>query len=201
MRPPLGYKAAMDVSPASPLPEVARLFLALWPTPPVRAAIAGGRDAWWWPPAARLVQRDRLHLTLHFIGAVRRERLPELHQGLAVAFEPFEIVGGPPEVWRHGVAVQRLEQAPPGLLQLHAALGAALRGLALPVETRPFAPHLTLARHAAGAVGPAAGAPWRWAVHGYRLVESLPGGAGYVALARYPARRPSARRSSAKAST
>ena len=191
----------MDVSQGTPPPDVARLFLALWPPPAVREAIAGWRGAWWWPPAARLVQDERLHLTLHFIGAVRRERLPELQRGLAVAFEPFEIVGGPPEVWRHGIAVQRPDEAPLALLQLHAALGAALRGLELPVEARPFAPHVTLARHAPGAVAPAAGAPWRWAAHGYRLVESLPGGAGYLAIARYPARRPSARRSSAKAST
>ena len=189
------------MSPGSPPPEVARLFLALWPTAAVRNAIAGWRSTWRWPPSARHVRHDRLHLTLHFIGAVERERLPELKQGLAVAFEPFEIVGGPPEVWRHGVAVQRLDETPSSLVQLHKTLGAALRKLALPVEARPFAPHVTLARHAAGAVGPAAGAPWHWAVHGYRLVESLPGGAGYVALARYPSLRPTARSSSAKAST
>ena len=66
----------MDVSQGTPPPDVARLFLALWPPPAVREAIAGWRGAWWWPPAARLVQDERLHLTLHFIGAVPASRLP-----------------------------------------------------------------------------------------------------------------------------
>jgi 2'-5' RNA ligase len=50
-----------------------RLFIALWPTPAVRAAVAARRDAVGWPAGAAPVRNERLHMTLHFLGAVAIE--------------------------------------------------------------------------------------------------------------------------------
>jgi 2'-5' RNA ligase len=164
--------------------DSARLFLALWPGPAVRGALVAARDAWAWPAGARPVAEARLHLTLHFVGAVARERVPGLDAALrGVPCAPFELRLARAALWPHGIAVLQPRAAPPRLIELHAALGAALQRLALPVETRPYRPHVTLARHAAGAVPPAESSVLHWRVRGHALVESR--GGEYVVLGRY----------------
>ena len=75
---------------------------------------------------------------------------------------------------------------PDGLLALQRRLGEALRALGLPTETRPFRPHVTFARKAAGAALRFEPEPLRWRVRSHVLVESRPGRAGgYVVLRRY----------------
>ncbi|MCU0968687.1 MAG: RNA 2',3'-cyclic phosphodiesterase [Rubrivivax sp.] len=163
----------------------ARLFVACWPGPATRRAIVDWRDLWRWPGGTRPVPDAQLHLTLHFIGAVPRARVPEVAEGLQMRFEGFVVGGGSAEVWRGGVAVLRLAEEPPALRALHEALGRAIDSLGLPVERRRFTPHVTLARHAAGAWAPQAPAALTWPVRGYRLVESLPQGRGYRAVRVY----------------
>lgn len=164
----------MRTTPPPLAPDhTARLFLALWPAPRVRAALLAYRDAWHWNAQASLVRPEQLHLTLHFIGNVPRHRLQQLKKGLEVPFEPFELNFGHPGLWRHGTAVLQPDARPAGLLQLHGALRQALQRLELPSDTLDFRPHITLARRAAGAVPPAQDPVLRWQVHGYALVESM----------------------------
>lgn len=165
----------------------ARLFIALWPGPAVRASLRAARDAWQWPAHAAPVATDKLHLTLHFIGSVPAVRVPGIAVALrAVPVAPFELRLAAPALWPHGIAVLEPAHVPARLAALHAALADALRGLALPVEARRFRPHVTLARHAQGAALPGAPAqPLRWSVHGHALVESR--GGSYVVLERYAA--------------
>jgi 2'-5' RNA ligase len=169
-------------------PPTDRLFLALWPDKRLRSALARHRDAWHWPADARRVRTDKLHLTLHFIGAVPAARTAGLLSGLAVPFDAFEVVLDRPALWPQGLAVLEPQAVPPPLAALHTALGEVLRAAGLPVEERPFRPHLTLARRAPGARPPAQAAVLRWAVSHYALVASdLGAGGGYRVLARYPA--------------
>ena len=164
----------------------ARLFLALWPTPAVRAGLLAWRDVFEWPEGASPVAADELHLTLHFIGAVPRAALDELLPMFAVPMPAFELRFGRPELWHGGLAVLRPHAVPDALLQLHAALRGVLEGAALRTETRPFRPHVTLARRAHGARVGAPAPPVRWRVHGHALVESRPGPAGrYGVVQRY----------------
>ncbi len=131
------------------------------------------RDACGWPHGARPVPAQKLHLTLHFLGAVARGRLPELRAALDISSPRFELTLARAAVWPGGVAV--LEPAagvPAPLAALHRRLGEALRACGLPVEARPFRPHVTLARRAAGAALPASAAPVRWPAQGHVLVES-----------------------------
>ena len=163
-----------------------RLFLALWPDARTRAALLESQQAWSWPPAAAPVAAERLHLTLHFIGNVAQERLPAVVGGLKVDSESFGFTLHHADVWPNSVAVLQPQRAPDEMIRLHRKLADALRGLDLPVESRPFRPHVTLARRARGAV-PApreAGVDWQ-ARDGYVLAESLPGGAGYKILERF----------------
>ena len=171
---------------ASARPRTVRLFLALWPDAEVREGLAAWRDAWAWPPGARPVPTERLHLTLHFIGAVAHERMEAVAAALDVPSPGFELDFGRAERWHQGLAVLRPLAVPPALGALHAALAERLRACALPVETRPFRAHVTMARDAPGAAPPATGPGLRWHVHGHALVESRLGrDAGYAVLRHY----------------
>ena len=123
-----------------------------------------------------------MHLTLHFIGPVARERVPELAALLALPAPRFTLALGHAELWPHGLALCCPVAVPPALAALHANLAGALQAAGLPVEARPFRPHLTLARKAAGACAPVEALTLRWPVQGYALMESRN---GYHRVARY----------------
>lgn len=156
---------------AEPPAATARLFLALCPPPAVRAALAAHVQAWRWPAQARRYAPDDWHLTLHFLGAVPRARIEDLHAGLAVPVAPFTLRLGLPLCWPQGLAVLLPDASPP-LLRLHEQLGQAVRTLGLRTDARPYRPHVTLARHAATAEPPAQAAGFDWPVRGYALMES-----------------------------
>jgi 2'-5' RNA ligase len=146
----------------------------------VLAQIVQHAAAWHWPAAARRTAAERLHVTLHFLGNVPAERLPQLRAGLSVEWAGCELLLDQAEVWPGGIAVLEASQLPPELAQLHARLGARLVKLQVPVEPRRYRPHVTLARKAFGARPPAQWTPLVWtAPPGYLLVQSLPGGRGY----------------------
>lgn len=163
-----------------------RLFIALWPQPALREALARAAGAWHWPPQARRTPPERLHVTLHFLGTVEARRLPELARSLAVPWAGCDLVLDRPRLWPGGIAVLEAASVPASLAALHGALSARLQRLALPVEARPFRPHVTLARQAWGARAPEQVDPIAWSTGpGYALVQSLPGGAGYRTLQRF----------------
>lgn len=186
--PPAGTDRA---SRAASVPEgqsalLARLFLALWPAPEESDALHQYCRQWTWPKGSTPVKAERMHLTLHFIGAVPAARVPEIGAGLQVPIRPCELHLTQAAIWPRGIAVLQAIQIPDVLAQLHADLATALRALGLPVETRRFRPHLTLARRAAAVVPPAVAPDLRWRVDGYVLVESLLGhGGGYTIRQRY----------------
>jgi len=156
-----------------------RLFTAFWPGPLTRAALAGLRDAWRWPPDAKPVPDEKLHATLHFIGRFPRDRLQALGRALdSVQFVPLRLDLAVVEVWRGGIAVATLAASPP-ILDLHASIGAALAGLGIALEDRPYRPHVTMARQARGARPPAALPALDWRPDGFALVASR-GGAYHV---------------------
>jgi RNA 2',3'-cyclic 3'-phosphodiesterase len=101
-------------------------------------------------PRARWEEREKLHVTLRFIGEVdggTKRRLEDaLEQvrhppfSLAVAGVGFFPPGGKPRIVWAG-----LDDAAP-LHELHARIERALLGAGLPPEGRRFTPHVTLAR-------------------------------------------------------
>jgi len=156
-----------------------RLFTALWPGPAPRSTLAALRDAWSWPAGAKPVPDEKLHATLHFIGRFPRERLEALGCALdTVPIAPLRLDLAASEVWRGGIAVATLAESP-ALLELHGRLGAALVGLGVPLEERPYRPHVTMARAARGARPPATLPALDWRPDGFALVASR-GGAYHV---------------------
>ena len=163
-----------------------RLFLALWPDPAVRQQLREWRDLWDWPRGAAPVNTDKLHLTLHFLGNQPSDALPALLDGLAVPIAPFRLQLGMAELWHNGIAVLSPVSPPQALLDLYAALSAALPGVGLQPEARGYRPHVTMARRARGAEVPQSGPSIDWQIDHYALVESRPGdGGGYTVLREY----------------
>jgi RNA 2',3'-cyclic 3'-phosphodiesterase len=104
-------------------------------------------------PAARLKwsQPSNLHITTRFIGEWPETRLPDLKAALAalppaapipIHVRKLGFFPNPhsPRVFWAGV------EASPDLAALAAATDRALQSLGLQPESRPFSPHLTLAR-------------------------------------------------------
>lgn len=173
-------------------PARARLFLALWPGARERASLLAYQKQCAWTRGSSPVEADRLHLTLHFIGAVERERGAEIAAGLQLPVaapgmvDAFELSLTRAEIWPRGLVVLRAPQPPDALQHLHAELGQALRMLKLPVDARPLRPHVTLARRAAASLLPSEPPSLRWPIDSYVLVESTLGaGGGYRLLRRY----------------
>jgi 2'-5' RNA ligase len=153
------------------------------------------------PGEPRWITPDRWHLTLLFLGTVPADRVPGLVEAAApaVAAAPpmtLQMAGG----GRFGsrrrpqVAWAGLDGDVAPLVDLAGRLAEAARSLRLPVEDRPFRPHLTLGRWRPGQ--PADGdlperlADYRgpeWPVTEVRLLESRLGPKPtYETLASWP---------------
>ena len=74
------------------------------------------------------------------------------------------------------------------MLELQHELGKLLSALAVPIDNRPYAPHVTLARDAGGIRPPDTAPDLDWNARGFDLVESV-GGAepSYRVLRSFPA--------------
>jgi 2'-5' RNA ligase len=167
--------------------DTARLFVALWPGENVREQIAGHAAQWSWPSVARRYAPADWHVTLHFIGAFDKSRLTELQSALQTPFKAFTLRLDEPLVWPHGLAVMCARETPHALRELHEQLRLALEGLGIATDTRPYTPHLTLARQAQASHPPAGPENIEWNVHGYALVESTGNPkARYKILRQYP---------------
>jgi 2'-5' RNA ligase len=100
---------------------------------------------------ARWVQPENLHITLKFIGHVGNEKLSPIQAAL-----PSIHTAQPIELHFRGMGFFTNERRPrafwcgvaasPNLAELAADIDRALVPLGIEAETRPFTPHLTLAR-------------------------------------------------------
>jgi 2'-5' RNA ligase len=132
-----------------------RLFVALDLDAAARSAIAE-IQSWLRGAAAaspiRWVRPDQLHLTLVFLGEVADARVPALVTAIErpVAQAPFDLVfsglgafpprGAPRALW---VGASGGEAA---LRALHHEIADRVARCDLPLEVRPFSPHLTIGR-------------------------------------------------------
>jgi 2'-5' RNA ligase len=173
-----------------------RLFFALWPGESVRdrideTAAAVARDH---APGGRRLRRDRLHLTLQFLGDF--SPLPEavtsavVDAAARVVCDPFTLTldhagsfrGS--RVWWLGSG-----ECPAALQALHAALGVELAAAGVAVKAHPtFTPHVTIMRNVRTALPMTPVDAIDWPVDEFVLIDSQPE-RGYVELGRWPLRR------------
>ncbi|ANY19843.1 2'-5'-RNA ligase [Tsuneonella dongtanensis] len=172
-----------------------RLFIALHPPPPVRAALLAAQGG---VERARWQSDDQLHLTLRFVGEVDRHRGEDLADALSsVVAQPFDLsVHGVGHFEKKGrpTALWAALAPSPGLDILERRVERACRAAGLAAETRKFVPHVTLARLGGGAIG---AGDWLarhgdlsapdWPVGSFVLYESRlgSGGSTYEPLAEY----------------
>ena len=101
-------------------------------------------------PGVRLVKSELLHLTLHFFGQVDEDkakividRIKQRIETSKIAIE-FKELGGFPTKKRARVVWIGIDS--PGLTELANVVRDSVVSVGLPIENRPFFPHLTIAR-------------------------------------------------------
>lgn len=164
-----------------------RVFFALWPDDATRSAISRAtRDAVQ-ACGGRPIAKDRLHLTVAFLGELTNAGLEAARRIPPLAVGAFELTLDAVGVWPESKILWLAPSAPPdALAELEARLWDALGTAGFHGEERTYRPHVTLARRARPV--DAVIAPVRWDVRDLALVESFPEGRNvhYEVLQRWP---------------
>ena len=165
-----------------------RLFFALWPDEEVRARLAVALESL--PPGTgRPVPLCNLHITLAFLGDINEDQQRSLRAGAATIQAPaFDLVFSHLGCWPHAaVAWLAPENIPLALVELMAQLQSQCRDIGLKPDTRPYHPHLTIARKVRQ-VRDVNIAPIHWQICSFSLMESARGrtGSEYRALGHWP---------------
>ena len=151
-----------------------RLFFALWPDENVRDQIEQNLKRF--PSAAgRIVPRHNWHMTLHFIGNTSFEEKDCLHQqAKKLRAAQFNLTIDrcgffkKPKVFWLGC-----EQTLKALSALQRELGNLLAHCSYKPETRPYSPHVTVARKVLKSPEPIEMDPVAWPVHKFALIRSV----------------------------
>jgi 2'-5' RNA ligase len=171
-------------------PAARRLFFALWPDAALRSAAAVRVAALVPPDRGRPQRADQLHVTLVFLGQVAESRLETVRTVAAgITGTAFTLILDRLEHWRKpGVLCLTTSAVPAPLASLVEQVRTALAAQRLPSESRPYRPHLTLARKLARFEGPTDVEPLPWRAASITLVESRADrdGLRYEPLASWP---------------
>ncbi|MGH8436849.1 MAG: RNA 2',3'-cyclic phosphodiesterase, partial [Pseudomonas sp.] len=125
-----------------------RLFFALACPADLARSITAWRDDL--QLEGRPVAASNLHLTLAFLGSQPRGRLDDLKALAAnLQAQAFTLHLESLQRWRNGLLYLAPSQTPAALLTLAQQLRNELLSADFSLESRPFHPHLTLARHCA----------------------------------------------------
>jgi RNA 2',3'-cyclic 3'-phosphodiesterase len=152
-----------------------RVFFALWPDDHLRArlaALARRMDA-----NGRVVPAEHLHLTLAFPGSVASEVVA----AMISRADTIEVPKIPLRLDQLGyfrrprVAWLGPSEPPPELDALAAAVQGICQECGVPMEDRPFRPHVTLRRFVTR-FHPVPVEPMEWSANGMVLIESGRGG-------------------------
>jgi len=167
----------------------ARVFFALWPDEPVRAALHVQGRRLHAELAGRLTRARSIHMTLVFLGEVPDTRLEALHGAAAgVPVEPFSLLLDRADCWRHNrIAWVGPARTPSALAGLVEQLRARVADAGFAFDPKPFAAHVTLLRNALCRALDDAIEPIEWAVRDFVLVRSVPeaGGSNYAVIGRW----------------
>lgn len=164
---------------------MARLFVAVWPTPDVIESLRALRRKD--ERGVRFVPPESWHITLRFLGEAHAEEVAERLDTVDFAACSARLGPAVDLLGRHSVIVPA-----GGIERLAEQAISATRGLGTAPERRRYVGHLTLARLRKGARPPrVTGTPFddRFEVAEVALVESRlkPSGAEYETLATWPA--------------
>ena len=161
---------------------MARLFFAIWPDEETARALAQVAVALAGLAGGKPVPREKIHLTLAFLGSVDAERDAAAREAArSIRGAGFELVLDQVGSFRAaGVGWAGSSDPPPRLMRLAARLSAALAARGFALEDRPFTPHVTLARRIARSVPRAPLPPLSWQASALTLVRSETGTGRYA---------------------
>jgi 2'-5' RNA ligase len=167
-----------------------RLFLALWPGEELRRRLRVLLDEEVPIRSGRPEPLANLHVTLVFIGGVAADRVAPIEEAAAgVSGAAFDLILERVGYWdRPRILWLGPRSTPPALFALVRDLRAALAGCGMTPETRPYLPHMTLARKVTRPPAETIAGPLSWRVETYSLLESVPSDRGrvYRELAAWP---------------
>lgn len=165
-----------------------RLFFAL----PCPTKIAAQIDAWRQDQhfAGKPVPAANLHVTLAFLGQVPESRVQLLQRvppKLALADLAFDLNLDHLDCWPEGLLHLAPSQPPQTLLKLAWALQQQLKLDGFTLDSRPYRPHLTLARNSRPAETRTVPS-FAWRVDQLHIYHSA--GGQYLSLQRWPVGQP-----------
>jgi 2'-5' RNA ligase len=171
-----------------------RLFFALWPEPPVRAAMAEAARQLRirTQPPGHPVRPEMLHLTLLFLGSSvsAAQQADAVSVAAGVRTPPFSLwldhagcFRGARAPWWLGV-----QAVPAELSSLHERLRAAVQRVGLVPDRTRLVPHVTVQRDAGVALARTPVPPIEWPVREFVLLRSRldQHPAQYEVLGRWP---------------
>ena len=169
--------------------RIQRLFFALWPNDDLRDELAQlSRDLG--RTTGKRIQREKLHITLCFLGAVDGQQRACLEEAAdSIRGRAFDLRLDRAAWWsRSRVLFAEPSQIPSELFDLVGELKRASQSCGFEPERRPFRAHLTLARKVTRRQVSMAIETPVWSVRNFCLVESrtLPSGAEYTVLRSWP---------------
>jgi 2'-5' RNA ligase len=166
---------------------MARHFFALWPDETAAGKLAEvGRDL-----AAggggRAAPREKIHLTLAFLGEIDADRVRDAAAiGARMRSPPLALLFDVAGSFRKArVAWAGCARMPEGLRALQLALEEALRDGGFALDERPYVPHLTLVRKIERPTERRAIGPIAWEARDLALVRSEAGTGRYVDVERW----------------
>lgn len=167
-----------------------RLFFALWPEPETRQTLAdlsqsiAVNDCAWVPP-------HNLHVTLVFLGSADALAIKQAACGITAP--PFTLTFDRLSYWQKPriLCLTCQQDVPEAAWTLSSALETVAAQCDLRTDTRPYTPHITLARHA-GYLPEAKIEPLIWRAESFCLVESCSeaDGVRYQVIERWPLTNP-----------
>ena len=166
---------------------MSRLFFAVWPDPECARELAALALRLGAESQGKAVPAGKIHLTLSFLGAVDEGARGKVIEAADEARGPKvdAVIDRLGSFRRARVAWAGMSRPPQPLLDLQAALEERLRGRGFELDTRPFTPHVTLARRTARPIAAASIAPIRWRADALTLVRSETGTGRYVVEQRW----------------
>src|SRR5262245_45827075 len=156
-------------------PDRHRVFFALWPDDATRAAISRATRNAVASSGGRPIAKERLHLTVAFLGELTAAGLEVARAVPPIAVGPFELPLDAGGVWPESKIMWLAPTALPAPLEeLEGRLWDALVERGFRGEDRDYRPHVTLARRARPVE--LAVEPVHFSVRDLVLVESFPDG-------------------------
>lgn len=175
--------------------DTSRLFFALWPDNETRQALTRlnqsieAKDF-------KQVQPHNFHVTLVFLGPINKDVESLLKQSVTdIAVQPFELTFDSLSYWSKPkiLCLTCQQPSPETAMILVTALTKAAASCGLKTDTRPYTPHITLARHARH-LPDVKFEPIIWRAEAFCLVESCsePDGVCYRVIQQWPLLKPAA---------